>query len=406
MLASAFTMSAGTPFHDRTAPANAKLAWGDWAGRFAAAAYADHHDIEYNALRNAAGLIDVSPLYKYEVSGPDAASLVDRVVTRDASKLAVGQVMYTPWCDERGKVIDDGTVARLDEQRFRWTAADPTYRWLLLNAGELDVEVRDVTDDTGAVALQGPHARWVLEAATGEAFGALGYFRRRPAVIDGVAIDVSRTGYTGDLGYELWIPAAEAGQVWDALLEAGRDHALRPVGIRAMDVARVEAGLILIEVDYTSVRHAMTAEHEYSPFEIGLGRLVNLAKPDFVGRRALALEQERGGPRRRLVGLQVDWEGIERRFARHDLPPAVEATVSRDPVPVVSRRGQVGRATSTCWSPMLKRMIALASVDRRCEAPGTRLRMEWSVDGERGWVGATVAPLPFLDLPRKRHTDV
>ncbi|MGN6380489.1 MAG: aminomethyltransferase family protein [Gaiellales bacterium] len=395
-------MSAGTPFHDRTAPVNAKLAWGDWAGRFAAAAYADHHDIEYNALRNAAGLIDVSPLYKYELSGPDATRLVDRVVTRDASRLAVGQVMYTPWCDERGKVIDDGTVARLDDDRYRWTAADPTYRWLHLNAGELDVQVDDVTDDTGALALQGPQARLVLEAATGEAFSELAYFRRRASAIDGVPIDVSRTGYTGDLGYELWIPAAEAGRVWDALLSAGDAHALRPVVIRAMDVTRVEAGLVLIEVDYTSARHAMTADHEYSPFEIGLGRLVNFKKPDFVGRRALELEQERGGPRRRLVGLNLDWEGIESQFAQHDLPPAVEATVSRDPVPLVSRRGQVGRATSTCWSPMLKRMIALASVNRRYETPGTRLRMEWSVEGERGWVGATVAPLPFLDLERKR----
>jgi glycine cleavage system T protein (aminomethyltransferase) len=402
MLASRLTMSAGTPFHDRTAARNAKLAWGDWAGRFAAAAYADHHDIEYNALRHAAGVIDVSPLYKYELSGPDAVRLVDRVVTRDATRLAVGQVMYTPWCDDRGKVLDDGTVTRLDGDRFRWTAADPSFRWLRMNAGELDVDVRDVTDQMGALALQGPHARAVLEAATGDDLSGLAYFRRRPASVDGLEIDVTRTGYTGDLGYELWIPAEAAGRVWDALMAAGEEHAIRPVGIRAMDVARVEAGLILIEVDYTSARHAMTAEHEYSPFEIGLGRLVNLRKPAFVGRRALLAEQERGGPRRRLVGLDMDWAGIEAEFARHDLPPAVEATVSRDPVPLRSRRGQAGRATSTCWSPTLKKLIALGSVDARYEAPGTRLRMEWSVEGERGWVAATVVPLPFMDLPRRR----
>ncbi len=403
MLACAPSMSAGTPFHDRTAGLNAKLAWGDWAGRFAAAVYADDHHIEYNAIRNAAGLIDVSPLYKYELAGPDALRLVDRVVTRDATKLAVGQVMYTPWCDERGKVIDDGTVARLDERRFRWTAADPIYRWLRMNAGELDVELRDITDQTAALALQGPHARAVLEAASGASFADLGYFRRRPASLAGADIDVSRTGYTGDLGYELWIPAEAAGEVWDALLEAGQEHALRPVGIRAMDVARVEAGLVLIEVDYTSARAAMTADHEYSPFEIGMGRLVNFRKRGFVGRRALEAEQNAGGPRRRLVGLNVDWEGIEAEFARHDLPPEVHATVNREPIPLVSRgRGQVGRATSTCWSPLLKRLIALASVDRRFAEPGTRLRMEWSVEGERGWVGATVADLPFLDLQRKR----
>lgn len=403
MLACAPSMSAGTPFHDRTASLNAKLAWGDWAGRFAAAVYADDHHIEYNAIRNAAGLIDVSPLYKYELAGPDALRLVDRVVTRDATKLAVGQVMYTPWCDERGKVIDDGTVARLDERRFRWTAADPIYRWLRMNAGELDVEVHDITDKTAALALQGPHARAVLEAATGASFSDLGYFRRRAASLAGADIDVTRTGYTGDLGYELWIPGEAAGEAWDALLEAGQEHALRPVGIRAMDVARVEAGLVLIEVDYTSSRAAMTADHEYSPFEIGMGRLVNLRKPSFVGRRALQAEQDAGGPRRRLVGLNVDWEGIEAEFARHDLPPEVHATVNRDPIPLISRgRGQVGRATSTCWSPLLKRMIALASVDHRFAPPGTRLRMEWSVEGERGWVGATVAELPLLDLERKR----
>ncbi len=403
MVPSASSMSAGTPFHDRTSPLNARLAWGDWAGRFAAAAYADDHHIEYNAIRNAAGLIDVSPLYKYELEGPDALRLVDRVVTRDATLLETGQVMYTPWCDERGKVIDDGTVARLAEDRFRWTAADPTYRWLRMNAGELDVEVRDITDQTAALALQGPQSRAVLEAVSGEDLAGLGYFRRRPLTVDGVEIDVTRTGYTGDLGYELWIPAAGAGTVWDALLEAGRAHALRPVGIRAMDVARVEAGLVLIEVDYTSSRSAMTESHEYSPYEIGLGRLVNLRKPSFVGRRALAAEQEAGGPRRRLVGVDIDWAGIEGEFARHDLAPEVHATVNREPIPLVVRgRGQVGRATSTCWSPLLKRMIGLASVDRRFCEPGTRLRMEWSVEGERGWVGATVAELPFLDLRRKR----
>jgi aminomethyltransferase len=402
MLASAGTMSARTPFDSRTAPLNRKRAWGDWAGWLASAAYADHHDIEYNALRQAAGVIDVSPLYKYELAGPDALRLIDRVITRDATKLAVGQVMYTPWCDERGKVIDDGTVARLDEARFRWTAADPIYRWLRLNAGGLDVEIADVTESTAALALQGPRARAVLEAATGEDWADVAYFRRRASTVDGMPVDVSRTGYTGDLGYELWIPAEAAERLWDALHAAGEPHGIRPVGIRAMDVARVEAGLVLIEVEYTSARHALTAAHEYSPFEIGLGRLVNFGKAEFVGRRALAAERDAGGPPRRLVGLELDWQGIEDEFARHDLPPAVEATVDRTPVPLFGRRGQVGRATSTCWSPTLKKLIALASVDPRHEAPGTRLQAEWSVEGERGRVPATIVALPFLDLPRKR----
>jgi len=192
--------------------------------------------------------------------------------------------------------------------------------------------------------------------------------------------------------------------VWDALFAAGEAHGIRPAGLRALDVVRVEAGLILIEVDYTSAFRATTSDHEYSPFEIGLGRLVNFEKPSFVGRRALLRERSRGGPRRRLVGLEIDWPGIERAFARHDLPPAVAATVSREQVPVYGRRGQVGRATSTCWSPLLKKMVALASVGPRHSEVGTQLEIEWSVEGERGRVAATVVELPFLDLPRRRET--
>ncbi len=395
-------MTALSPFHARTAGLNAKQSWLEWATYLAPAGYADMHDIEYTAVREAAAVFDVSPLCKYVVSGPDAVRLVDRVITRDAARLEVGQVAYTPWCDEAGKVIDDGTVARLDETRFRWTAADPQYRWLRMNAAGLDVEIEDVTDAVAALALQGPRSRGVLEAATGEEWGSLRYFRRRACVIAGVDVDVSRTGYTGDLGYELWIPAAAAVAVWDALFAAGEQHGIRPAGLRALDVVRVEAGLILIEVDYTSAFRATTSDHEYSPFEIGLGRLVNFEKPSFVGRRALLRERSRGGPRRRLVGLELDWIGIERAFAKHDLPPAVSATVSREPVPVLSRRGQVGRATSTCWSPLLKKMVALASVGPRHSEAGTPLEVEWSVEGERGRVGATVVELPFLDLPRRR----
>jgi aminomethyltransferase len=395
-------MSVGTPFHERVQPLNRKSAWGDWAGYLASAAYADAHDIEYNAIRQATAVIDVSPLYKYVVSGPDAGRLVDRVVTRDATRLAVGRAMYTPWCDERGKIIDDGTVARLDETTYRWTAADPCYRWLNLNSAGLDVQVEDVTESVAALALQGPTSRGVLEAATGESWQDVAYFARRRAEIGGVEIDVSRTGYTGDLGYELWIPAEGALDVWDALFAAGEAYQIRPSGIRAMDVARVEAGLILLEVDYTSVMHAVTPEHEYSPYELGLGRLVNLGKRDFVGRRALAAEHAAGGPSRRLVGIEIDWAGIEDAFAHHGLPPALSPVVNRDPIPLFGRRRQVGRATSTTWSPTLKKMIGLASVSPRYEEPGSRLSIEWTVEGEPTRIAATVRPLPFLDLARRR----
>ena len=395
-------MSVGTPFHPRTAPLNRKMQWREWSGYFASSVYADYHDIEYNAIREAAALIDVSPLFKYEVSGRDAERLVDRVITRDATKLKVGQVFYTPWCDEFGKVIDDGTVHRLAPDRFRWTAADPQLRWLRQHAIGLAVTVEETTERTASLALQGPLSRDVLEVAAGESFADLRYFRRRPATIAGVAVDVSRTGYTGDLGYELWVDTEHAIGLWDALVTAGRDYGIRPAGMVALDVVRLEAGLILLEVDYTSARHAMNAYQAYSPAEIGLGRLVDLDKGPFVGQRALAAEARAGGPSRRLVGLEIEWAGIEALHAAHDLPPTAPAVVSRSPVPVFAAGRQVGRATSTGWSPILKKPIALASVSPAYERLGSQVSIEWTVEGRRGRVNATVVEMPFLDLPRKR----
>ncbi|MBI2777757.1 MAG: aminomethyl transferase family protein [Chloroflexi bacterium] len=396
-------MSVGTAFHPRTAPLNRKMQWREWSGYYASSVYADAHDIEYNAVREAAAMIDVSPLYKYRVTGPDAPRLVDLVITRYATKLKVGQVFYTPWCDEHGKVIDDGTVHRLDETTYRWTAADPQYRWLSMNARGLDVHVEDESEATAAVALQGPFSRAVLEAATGESFADLRYFRRRPATLAGIDVDVSRTGYTGDLGYEVWIPAERAVDAWDALMDAGAAYGIRPAGMLALDVVRLEAGLILLEVDYTSARHALNPEQNYSPAEIGLGKLVDLGKGDFVGKLALRREAARGGPARRLVGLALDWYGIEGLYSAQDLPPSISASVDRSAGPVYAPRGgQIGKVTSLGWSPILKQAIGLASVPPSYEAPGTRLQAEWTVEGRHGRVDATVVPLPFLDLERKR----
>lgn len=395
-------MSVGTPFHPRAAALNRKMQWREWSGYWASSVYADFHDIEYNAIREAAAVIDVSPLYKYRITGPDALALTDRVITRDAGKLKVGQVYYTPWCDEHGKVIDDGTVHRVGEEEIRWTAADPQYRWLSLNASGLDVQIDDVSESLAALALQGPYSRAVLEAATGEDFSGLRYFRRRASQIGGVDIDVSRTGYTGDLGYELWIPAESAPAIWDRLFEVGKAYAIRPAGMLALDVTRLEAGLILLEVDYTSARHAMNPEQNYSPFEIGLGKLVSFDKGDYVGKRALMAEQAAGGPPRRIVGLQLDWYDIEGLFDAQGLPPAISPTVDRSSVPVFADGKQIGKATSHGWSPILKQAIALASVPPRYERVGTKLAVEWTVEGRRGKVAATVVELPFLDLERKR----
>ena len=396
-------MSVGTAFHPRTEAHNRKMQWREWSGYFAASVYADFHDIEYNAIREQAALIDVSPLYKYEVRGRDALRLVDRVITRDATKLRVGGVYYTPWCDEDGKVVDDGTVHRLAEDRFRWTAADPQYRWLTMNAAGLEVDIEDVSEQLAAVALQGPFSRAVLESAAGESFADLRYFRRREATVAGAAIDVSRTGYTGDLGYELWIPAGKAIDVWDALIAAGKPYGIRPAGMVALDVVRLEAGLILLEVDYTSARHAMNADQAWSPFEIGLGRLVDFGKAEFVGKRALAAEVKAGGPSRRLVGLDLSWDDINALYDAQGLPPTAPAAVVRSHVPLFDGAGrQIGRVTSHGWSPILKKPIALASVPPSHETIGSKVQVEWTVEAKRGRVAATVVPTPFLDLPRKR----
>ena len=270
----------------------------------------------------------------------------------------------------------------------------------------LDVNVDDESEATAAVALQGPLSRAVLEAATGEDFADLRYFRRRGAKVKAgrrrIAIDVSRTGYTGDLGYELWIPAGDAVAVWDALMAAGAAYAIRPAGMLALDIVRLEAGLILLEVDYTSARHALNPDQSYSPFEIGLGRLVSWDKGDFVGRLALEREHRAGGPPRRLAGLRLHWNDIDRLYDEQGLPPAISPVVDRSPVPVWAGGRQVGRATSLGWSPILKQAIALASVEAAQAQPDANLHVEWSVEGRRGRVGATVADLPFLDLPRKR----
>ena len=395
-------MSVGTAFHPRTSELNTKLSWGEWSGYLSAQVYSDFHDIEYNAIREQAALIDVSPLYKYVVKGPDAARLADRVMTRDVSKLRVDRVFYTPWCNEDGKVVDDGTVTRRGDNEFFWTAADPTYRWFGLNSAGLDVEIEDVTERIAGVALQGPRSRHVLEAATRQDWADVKYFGRRRTEIGGVDVDVTRTGYTGDLGYEVWIPVDAALEVWDELWSAGEPHGIRAAGINALDVSRVEAGLILIEADYTSARHAISQEQMYSPFEIALGRLVDLDKPNFVGRHALELEQHRGGPPRRLAGLDLDWSGIEAMYTKHDLPPMVSALVQRAPVPVYREGEQVGRATSIAWGPTIKKMVGFGSLPPALARPGTRVSVEWSVESERGMVGATVVELPFLDLERKR----
>ncbi|HXW06186.1 MAG TPA: aminomethyltransferase family protein [Vicinamibacterales bacterium] len=396
-------MPIGTALHDRTFALCESLNYREWSGYYAVSAYESHHEHEYNAIRNAAALIDVSPLFKYLVTGRDAARLVDRLITRDVGKMAVGQVYYTPWCDEHGKVIDDGTVSRLDEQVFRWTAADPSLRWFTQNAAGLEVVIDDMSEEVAALALQGPTSARVLRAASDVDIEALKYFRVASGMVAGVPVDISRTGYTGDLGYEVWMRARHAVHVWDALIEAGRPHDLKPAGMLALDVARVEAGLLLIDVDFFGSKKALVPAQKYTPYEMGLGRLVSLDKGRFIGQQALREEQRRGHVRQ-VVGLAVDWSEVEGIYDRAGLPPTVGATASRVAVPLYRSGRQVGRATTTTWSPVLKRLIALGTVDRPHYAEGTVLQMEATVEAVRHKVSATVVKTPFFNPPRKAAT--
>jgi aminomethyltransferase len=251
--------------------------------------------------------------------------------------------------------------------------------------------------------LQGPTSRSILEACAEAPIDlrALRYFRVTPARVAGIPVEISRTGYTGDLGYEIWVEAGQAERLWDALIEAGRPYDVTPTGILALDMARIEAGLILLDVDYVSSKKALIPSQKYTPSEIGLGRLVHLDKSPYIGQQALRREA-REGPARQLVGLEIDWDGLERLYDEAGLPPQVPAAASRLSVPVYSAGRQVGKATSTTWSPTLKKMIALATISSSAARTGNRLEMEWTVDHQRRRVDVMVVKLPFFDPPRKR----
>jgi aminomethyltransferase len=393
----------GTAVHERTFRLCESLNYREWSGYYAVSAYESHHEHEYNAIRNSAALIDISPLYKYLLTGPDATRLVNRVITRDIQKVKIGQVIYCCWCDEQGKVIDDGTITRLDENVYRWTAADPSLHWFSQNALGLDVRIEDISEEVAALALQGPTSARLLEKIAGGEILKLKYFRVMHTRVAGVEVDISRTGYTGDLGYELWIPWDDATKVWDTLIEQGRAFDIHPTGMLALDVARIEAGLILIEVDYFSSKKALIPSQKYSPYEIGLGRLVNLDKDQFVGQKALR-EENANGPARSLVGLEISWDDIEHLYDAVGLAPQIPSAASRASVPVYQGKTQVGKATSTTWSPTLKKMLALASVATAQSAAGTGLEVELTVEAVRHRARAVCVNLPFYNPPRKTAT--
>ncbi len=398
-------MPIGTAFHERTFPLCQSLNYREWSGYYTVSVYEVLHEHEYNAIRNAAALIDITPLYKYLVTGKDATKLVNRVITRDINKVKVGQVIYCCWCDEQGKVIDDGTITRLEEDKYRWTAADPSLRWFRQNGLNMNVQVEDISEKVAALALQGPTSGQLLKAVAEADIGSLKYFRMTSGKIAGVPVDISRTGYTGDLGYEIWAPWSDAVKVWDALMDKGKRFDMHAAGMLALDVSRVEAGLLLIEVDYTSSKKALIAAQKFSPFELGFGKMVHLDKENFVGKSALELDHKHG-VRRQLVGLEIDWTEVEAHYEKFGLTPAAPAQASRVAVPVYLDEVQVGKATTTTWSPVLKKMIALASVETEHSQVGTKLQVEITIEAVRQNVIATVVKLPFFNPPRKTAVPV
>ena len=398
-------MPVGTAFHERTFPLCHSLNYREWSGYYTVSVYEVHHEHEYNAIRNAAALIDISPLYKYLISGKDATKLVNRIITRDIHKVKVGQVIYCCWCDEQGKVIDDGTITRLEENKYRWTAADPSLRWFRQNGLNMDVQIEDISEKVAALALQGPTSGKLLKSVAEADIANLKYFRMTSGKVAGIPVDISRTGYTGDLGYEIWVPWNDAVKVWDALIETGKQFDLHAAGMLALDVARVEAGLLLIEVDYTSSKKALIASQKFSPYELGFAKMVHLEKENFIGRSALAQDQKNGVPRQ-FVGLEIDWTEVEASYEKYGLTPAAPSQASRVHVPLYMTGKQVGKATTTTWSPVLKKMIALGSVETAHSALGTKLQMEITIEAMRQNVTAKVVKLPFFNPERKTAVPV
>jgi len=395
----------GTAFHERTLALCESLNYREWSGYYTVSVYEMHHEHEYNAIRNSAALIDISPLFKYKVTGKDATKFVNRVISRDINKVAIDQVIYCCWCDPEGKVIDDGTITRLAENEYRWTAADPSLRWFQQNALGLSVRIEDITEQVAALALQGPTSGRLLNAVAEADITNLKYFRVTHGKIAGVNVDISRTGYTGDLGFEIWMPWRDAVKVWDELNSKGKAFDIHPAGMIALDIVRIEAGLILIEVDYTSSKKALIDAQKFSPAEIGLGKLVDLKKETFVGREALAREAKKGAERA-LVGLEINWNEVESLYDKVGMAPQVPSMASRTAVPVYRGGRVIGKATSTTWSPTLKKMIALACVNRENSTVGTTLNMEITVEAVRHTVSAKIVPLPFFNPARKTAVPV
>lgn len=379
------------------------MKWKEWAGYYAVTSYEVLHDPEYVAFRHSAGLLDITPLYKYTIKGPDAAAYLARIMVKDVTKLRVGRVSYCCWCDDDGKVIDDGTVMRRAAHEFFVTSADPCYSWFSRFTRGYDVQLEDVTEKTAGLALQGPTSRDILKQVCDADLDNLKFFSTVKTRSDGFDMYISRTGYTGDLGYELWVENEHALKLWDAVMNAGKNYAIRPAGLDALDITRVEAGLILKDADYYNALHALIEDRKSSPYELTLGWTVNLDRAPFNGQAALKAEKEQGS-KWAVVGLDINWPQIETLYNKYGLPPEVGSHAWRSSIPIYTDTGkstQAGYATSGTWSPILKKNIALATIQKKYDTPGSELQIEMTVEHKRHTVSATVCNPQFFNPERK-----
>ncbi len=392
-----------TPFFDRTSVLCDSMNWKEWAGYYAVSSYGTSHDSEYFAFRYSAGLLDITPLFKYKVTGPDAAVFLSRIMVKDILKLGIGNVSYCCWCTDEGKVIDDGTVMRRAENEFFVTSADPSYSWFSRFLRGYDVELKEVSEEEAGLALQGPTSRDILRQICDADLNILKFFSTVKARADGYDIYISRTGYTGDLGYEIWVENQYALSLWDAIMSAGKNYNIRPAGLDALDVTRVEAGLILKDADYYNALHALIDDRMSSPYELSLGWTVNLDREPFNGQASLKREKETGSSWA-IVGLDIDWPKIESLYAKHGLPPEIGSHAWRSSIPIysgVDKKNQVGYATSGTWSPILKKNIALATIEKKYEKMGSSLQIEMTVEHKRYTVPAIISKPQFFNPKRK-----
>jgi aminomethyltransferase len=393
-----------TPFHERLAPLNETHLWSHWSGYLSAVKYQMADKFEYFAVRNAAGLIDTSPLYKYRIAGRDAGKFLGSVLARDIAACRDGQAQYTLWCDERGYVVEDGVVIRFAADDYILTSAEPNLAYFRNLIGYDQVEITDVSADYASLAVQGPRSREIL-ASMDPSIDTLGFFHHGPAKLGNVPVHVSRTGYTGDLGYEIWVGADGALEMWDALAEASVGRGVIPVGQNALLMTRIEAGLILIGVDFHSSRFAFSDSDCSTPLELGFAwmfRDLATSTRRFIGRAAIEREIADKTSRWKMVGLMVDWRDWDRHYGDAGLiPPKDETPVVWEMMLYDADGNRVGYTTSFMYSPMLQRHIAMARVQPELAKPGSKVNLEFTIDHRYHTVAAVVARPPLFNPPRK-----